>query len=275
MSLDYISYHVLLFSPYFADRANHLEGKTQFGISLNQIMEVGDDFEVVLIPHEYLEASSLDSSAKAFQELRLQALQTDPASFTSSYTIESQQPLSFWINRLRNPRAKTFALIKRCSEVQSYQVPGYTPQRPWVGMLVLLGPKAVDPDAFDNASSWKVVTAESSPPSEAPQSGKIRSQTFPASSTLAYTIVAVYIAPEARGKRLAKKLMTSALVAIEQNLAQRGSNKAICTIAVAKNLVAARKTYESMGFAAVAEDHATADDGWEFHGWVMQKDLTV
>jgi GNAT superfamily N-acetyltransferase len=238
-------------------------------------MEVGNDYEVVLIPRECSEASSPDSSVKAFQKLRLQALQADPASFTSSYTIESQQPLSFWLDRLRNPQAKTFALVKRGSEVQSYQVPGYTPQIPWVGMLVLLGPTAVDPDAFDNASSWKAVIAGSSPSGEEPQSGKIRSQVIPASSALAYTVVSVYVAPEARGKGLAKKLMASALVAVQQDLAQRGSSKAICAIAVAKDLVAARKKYESMGFAAVAEDHATADDGWEFHGWVMRKDLTV
>jgi ribosomal protein S18 acetylase RimI-like enzyme len=238
-------------------------------------MEVIDEHEVVLMPHEYSKASSLDFDVKASQELRLQALQNDPASFTSSYTIESQQPLSFWINRLRNPQAKTFALVKRDSEAQSYHVPGYTPQRPWVGMLVLLGPKAVDPDAFDNASSYKAVIADSSPGSEEAQSGKIGSQTCPANSALAYTIVAVYVAPEARGKGLAKRLMRSALVAVEQDLAQRGSRKAICTISVAKGLVAARKTYESMGFVAVAEDHGKADDGWEFHGWVMRKDLAV
>jgi ribosomal protein S18 acetylase RimI-like enzyme len=238
-------------------------------------MEVGYDHEVVLIPHQYSEASSLDSSVKAFRELRLQALQTDPASFTSSYTIESQQPHAFWINRLQNPKAKTFVLVKRASEAQSYRVSGYMPQMPWVGMLVLLGPKAVDPDTFDNASSWKAIIAGSSPPNEKPQSEDTKTQSFPASSALAYTIVAVYIAPEARGKGLAKKLMRSALAAVEHDLAQKGSNKAICTIAVAKGLVPATKTYKSMGFVAVAEDHGKADDGWEFHGWVMRKDLAV
>lgn len=238
-------------------------------------MEVGADHEVVLISHEYSEASRLDSCAKAFRGLRLRALQSDPASFSSSYTTESQQPLSFWTKRLRNPQAKTFALIDRDIGAQRHQVSGPAPERLWLGMLVLLGPEAVDPNAFDNASSWKATLTENSCKSEEPQSQVTRIEPLPASSVLAYHIVAVYVAPEVRGKGLAKKLMSSAFAAVEQDLEEKGSNNAICTIGVAKDIPAARKTYESMGFVAVAEDHYITDDGREFHDSVMRKDLAV
>lgn len=107
-----------------------------------------------------------------------------------------------------------------------------------------------------------------------PQSTDSREETSSADSALAYHIVAVYVAPEIRGKGLGKDLMSSALATIAQNLQEKRFDKAICTLTVERGLGAARKMYESMGFVAVAKDDYTSDDGRVFHEFVMRRDLT-
>jgi ribosomal protein S18 acetylase RimI-like enzyme len=237
-------------------------------------MEIGAGQEVVLIPHEYSKVSTLNQIAEAFRRLRLQALQTDPGSFSSSYTTESQQPLSFWTKRLLNPQSKTYAVIPTDSAAPHDVNSKHVSMRPWLGMLVLLGPKAVDPDAYDNSSSWKTIMTENSHKHDEPQPTKTKTQSSSVSSALAYHIVAVYVAPEVRGNGLAKKLMSAALASAEQDSKEMGSSKAICTLNVERNLVAARRTYEIIGFVPVAEDHITSEDRREFYDSVMRRDLT-
>lgn len=235
-------------------------------------MDIPAEQEVVLIPKESSEALPLNSVAQAFRDIRLQALQTDPASFSSSFTTESEQPPSFWTERLQNPQAKTFALIHKASGAQRYQHSEFALLRPWLGILVLLGPKIVDNEAYDNDSSWKTVLTEKHAINEQFQLLKIEASSV--KIALAYHIVSVYVAPEFRGKGLAKMLMSSALAAIKQDLGDERFDKAICTVDVTDGALAARKTYQGVGFVTVAEDHSKSDDGREFHGSVMQKVVT-
>jgi hypothetical protein len=107
---------------------------------------------VVLVPREYTGHDKLDAVAKAFRKLRLQALESDPSSFGSSDFVERQEPLSFWTKRLQNPQAKTFALIHSNSEQATFDDKDQIFCNLWQGMLVLLGPKFVDPRTYDNES---------------------------------------------------------------------------------------------------------------------------
>jgi ribosomal protein S18 acetylase RimI-like enzyme len=232
------------------------------------------DLEVVLIPQEYSNVSTLKSIAKDFRELRLQALQNEPASFSSSYTTESRRPPSFWTARLQNPQARTFALINRHLRTDPLRDPESVVDRPWLGMLVLLGPKVVDLDAYDNGSTWKAILTENPLIRDKAQPIETRMGFSPVNSALAYHIVAVYVAPEVRRRGFAKELVSSALACMNQDSKGKGCHKGICTVGVAEDIVAARKTYESMGFIAVAEDHYTSGDGRAFHESVMRKDLT-
>ena len=235
-------------------------------------MDIPAEQEVVLIPKEYTDALMLNSVAQVFRDIRLRALQTDPASFSSCFATESEQPHSFWTERLQNTQAKTFALIHKASGVQHHQHSESALLRPWVGILVLLGPKLVDIEAFDNDSSWKTVLTEKHAVNEQSQLPKIEASSV--KIALAYQVVSVYVAPEFRGKGLARKLMSSALAAVEQDLKDKSSGKAICTVDVADGISVARNTYQRMGFVTVAEDHSTTDDGREFHASVMRKDVT-
>jgi ribosomal protein S18 acetylase RimI-like enzyme len=232
------------------------------------------DPEVVLIPQEYSNVSTLKSTAKAFRELRLQALRNEPASFSSSYTTESQLPPSFWADRLQNPQARTFALINRHVRTDPLPDPESMFDRPWLGMLVLLGPKVVDLDAYDNGSTWKTILTENPLIRDEAQPIETRMGLSSTNNALAYHIVAVYIAPGVRRRGFAKELVSSALACTKQDLKGKGCHKGLCTVGVAKDIVAARKTYESMGFIAVAEDHYTSGDGRVFHESVMRRDLT-
>ncbi|KAF7513324.1 hypothetical protein GJ744_009745 [Endocarpon pusillum] len=235
-------------------------------------MDIPAEQEAVLIPKEYADALMLDSVAQAFRDIRLRALQTDPTSFSSCFATESEQAHSFWTERLQNPQAKTFALVHKASGVQHHQHSELTLLRPWLGILVLLGPKVVDIDAYDNGAPWKTVLTEQHAINEQPQLLEMEASSV--KIALAYQIVSVYVAAKFRGKGLAKKLMSSALAAIEQDLKDKRFGKAICTVDVADGIWAARKVYQRMGFVTVAEDHSTTDDGREFHASVMRKDVT-
>lgn len=235
-------------------------------------MDIPAEQEVVLIPTEYTDALMLDSVAQAFRDIRLRALQTDPASFSSCFATESEQPHSFWTERLQNPQAKTFALVHKASGVPHHQHSEFTLLRPWLGILVLLGPKIVNIDACDNNSPWKAVLTEQHAINEQPPLLEMEAPSV--KIALAYQIVSVYVAAEFRGKGFAKKLMSSALAAIEQGLKDQRFGKAICTVGVADGISVARKMYQRMGFVTVGEDHSTTDDGRDFHGSVMRKDVT-
>ncbi|ERF71147.1 hypothetical protein EPUS_05976 [Endocarpon pusillum Z07020] len=235
-------------------------------------MDIPAEQEAVLIPKEYTDALMLDLVAQAFRDIRLRALQTDPTSFSSCFATESEQPHSFWTERLQNPQAKTFALVHEASGVQHHHHPEFTLLRPWLGILVLLGPKLVDIDVYDNDSPWKTVLTEQHAINEQPQLQEMEASSV--KIALAYQIVSVYVAAEFRGKGLAKKLMSSALAAIEQDLKNKRFGKAVCTVDVADGISVARNLYQRMGFVTVAEDQSTTDNGREFHGSVMRKAMT-
>lgn len=234
------------------------------------------DYEVFLTPHHYPEASKLESIASKFRQLRLQALQTDPASFSSSFITESQRPSSFFTNRLTNPIAKTFALIKAVPQSQSHIDPEYALDKPWLGMVVVLGPKVIDPTAYDNESTWKTVLTETSPlVDESKRARSVFAESPSANSALVYHFVSVYVAPQVRGKGLAKKLMSTALAVVEHETREKTFTQAICSIGVAKDNSIARRTYESMGFVGVAKDHFISEDGREGDDSVMRRDIHV
>lgn len=46
------------------------------------------------------------------RELRLRSLKEDPASFISRYESEVEEPMSFWINRLKEPAAWTVVMAR-------------------------------------------------------------------------------------------------------------------------------------------------------------------
>jgi GNAT superfamily N-acetyltransferase len=233
------------------------------------------ELNVVQIPQEYCEASSLDSVGKSFRQLRLQALDNDPASFSSSYGTESQQPLSFWTSRILNRQAKTFALVYTDQHAEAGQEINFTPGDLWLGMLVLLGPAVVDACVYDNFSTWKTVLMEKSSRDNEACVIDVTGNRGPENSALAYHIVSVYVAPEVREKGFAKRLVGSALNTIVQVMKEKEFRMAICTVGAAEGAVAAHKTYEGMGFVKVADDNYTSDDGRKFHNSVMRRDLTL
>ena len=229
--------------------------------------------QVSLVPKHRLdlEPITLSAVAQSFRELRLQALQSDPASFGSSDFTERQEPPSFWKKRLQNPQAKTFALIQgnADSTTSTNDICGLAEK--WQGMLVLLGPKTVDPRTYDNESSWKSLIGEEVSGGEcaAPD------QQSPSQIASAYHIVAVYVSKEMRGKGLARSLVRAAFDALAEECRRMGVKQAICTLGVGKHLTAAQKTYNGMGFQVVGENTLVLDGGQEFLEWVMRRDFSV
>ncbi|KMU78882.1 hypothetical protein CISG_07399 [Coccidioides immitis RMSCC 3703] len=84
-----------------------------------------------------------------FRKARLAALQADPSAFSSSYERESQFDDAAWARRLQNPLAQTFVALAKnrtspaegCEDDHIDDDLKLLSDHPWVGMVVLLGPR--------------------------------------------------------------------------------------------------------------------------------------
>lgn len=60
--------------------------------------------------------ATLEQYATCIRTLRLKSLQTDSANFSSKYESEAAQPMSFWLNRLKEPTARTVVMVSSANE---------------------------------------------------------------------------------------------------------------------------------------------------------------
>src|SRR5262245_54592169 len=94
---------------------------------------------IIFVPQLFSNEGALHVAARRYSEARLRALQIDPNAFASSYEQEKHYPIETWIGRLENKQAKTFIIVGKSSPEGDLE--GMLDQ-PWLGSIVLLGPKA-------------------------------------------------------------------------------------------------------------------------------------
>src|SRR6266511_2214462 len=144
---------------------------------------------VVLIPVPLPNESVLYYAVRRYREARLRALLTDPETFASSYEQEEKYPMETWASRIENGQAKTFLLVENhngCDDLQKLL------DQPWLGSVVLLGPKVKDaPIVRATEPPWVAFL-----PPHIPAEGQTNAYPLP---TLEYHVVGMFVLPEIRG----------------------------------------------------------------------------
>lgn len=205
-------------------------------------------------------STTLKALCQRFRKARLSALQADPAAFSSSYERESQFDDEAWTQRLQNPVAKSFVALAINSNVSLEKSKDYQANNnenvaesdhidnvlellcdnDWVGMIILLGPKALAADSSESPAPWKIFLAMGS------------SATLDTSSLIgreaAYFATSMFVLPEARKKGIGRRLIAASFEAARNEAAAIGASEVnVCLIAEANNTPAIQ-LYRSCGF---------------------------
>ena len=228
-------------------------------------------YSIALIPQQFNDDSLLQRYGEKCRELRLRSLKSDPDSFSSSFTKESQQPFEFWTGRLLNSKALHYVVIQHNldSKVEeALQNAETILQSKWVGILVRLGPRIVDIDSFSNESSWKTLLEGGS------KKSMDRADTNN-SRAAAYHLAGFYIAPETRGQGLGARLVQTALDNIAADCQIADSSRAICTVGTDRRNAVPQRLFAKMGFSNVAIDNIQTDDGRHLTEIIWRQDFSV
>jgi ribosomal protein S18 acetylase RimI-like enzyme len=220
---------------------------------------------LIVLPSAHNDQEYLNNFALRLKDLRLRSLQTDPEAFSSTYAMENKQPLEFWTKRLQNPAARHFIIARSGSSDEHSDREGDLLSDEWVSLLVVFGPQAIHPDKFENASSW-MACLDSNRNLEDVEISEQR-------SVLMYHIVGVWVAPEARRRGVAKRMVEGAIDTIKQEGQQKRASTAICTIGVQDTAMAAQNLYQACGFSKVAEDCYKGHGGRSIRHFVMRQDI--
>lgn len=65
-----------------------------------------------VLPKDGQDDATLEAFAKRMRPLRLASLQNDTTAFISRYESEAEQPLSFWVDRLKQQAASTIVMTR-------------------------------------------------------------------------------------------------------------------------------------------------------------------
>jgi GNAT superfamily N-acetyltransferase len=212
-------------------------------------------FEIVQLPQDYGDAvrsSHLAKFASKSKVIRLEALQSDPASFSSNYDREVKFEDEIWRSRLSNTTSRTIIALDttHLSQVDGLSDLDKAEVAPWIGTVVLMGPRLAE-KLPDETTGGEQLYRDASDMRTLP--GSINASY---DATLVYLINAVYVSPTLRGNGVAKRLLESTLKAVKlDKTSDEGTEKATlrkaCFVHVKKENIAAVKLYESMGFGRV------------------------
>lgn len=239
--------------------SNHWQPLKHHDSTTQQLM--ASDFTIICLPRVFNEiqtATLLPTLIKNFKTLRLLSLQTNPDSFASNYDREVKFPDRMWEDRLTNPLARTIvALDTRNKEVRNC---GKDPAvvAVWVGMAVLIGPRAVDDGTFLAAiqSPWSFFHGTG-------RDGTYENTASTNSRTIIHAINAVYVSPDVRGLGMGKRLMKHAVQLAELDFANESGpgDRGLCVVLVEKENEAAIALYKASGFIETGTEEYTALNG--------------
>ncbi|EFW23162.1 hypothetical protein D8B26_006676 [Coccidioides posadasii str. Silveira] len=186
-----------------------------------------------------------------FRKARLAALQADPSAFSSSYERESQFDDAAWARRLQNPLAQTFVALAKnrtsptegCEDDHIDDDLKLLSDHPWVGMVVLLGPRALAADGSESASPWKVFSSMG-PSSTLDMSSLV-------SGEAAYFAASMFVLPEARKQGIGRRLVVKSVETVGKDAMNFGARKVNISLLVSANNAPAISLYQSCGFEAL------------------------
>ncbi|KAF9441755.1 hypothetical protein P691DRAFT_714906 [Macrolepiota fuliginosa MF-IS2] len=171
-----------------------------------------------------------------YKDLRLQALQIDPQSFSSTYERELSMTYDQWRARLQS---RDKATIVATASFQSSERLSW--QHKWVGMITVLGPKILKQFGFT-----------------VPRSVQGGSH---------YAFMGVWIHPSHRGKGLGRRLISAGMdwTRADDETGPPEERRTLL-IQVMKDNKPAISLYSSMGFQSIGLDEGNESDSTTWMG---------
>ncbi|KAK2806478.1 hypothetical protein FQN50_005761 [Emmonsiellopsis sp. PD_5] len=208
--------------------------------------------KVLQVPNEFPSPEILQALCERFKTARLRALREDPSAFSSKYETESQFENAFWAKRLQNPLAKTFAAVRTTTEVDC---PAQTEdndlellaRNEWLGMVVLLGPRALAADGTESNAPWRPFLPPADP-NQPPDTESI------AGSEAAYLAVSMFVLAEARKQGLGGRIIEKSVEVVRQEAKSLGASRLSVCLLVEPDNGTAQRLYERCGFVFLPAD---------------------
>ncbi|KAL4808149.1 hypothetical protein BDV18DRAFT_158261 [Aspergillus unguis] len=204
----------------------------------------------ITLPREYSSTETLFQIISKYKSLRLTALQTDPAAFTSTYAREIQFSDEAWKGRVLNPLARIFIFLDCTSNIQAEDLDlsgesgssdvEVLMKYPWLGQLTLLGP-VVYPDG--NSRPWELFNGIDF------KAAAEEAELIRPGERVVYILVGMYVLAQARGGGAGGGLLEKALAVVAKE-ARDKSLDATLVVLVACSNTGAKRLYERVGFVA-------------------------
>jgi hypothetical protein len=93
-----------------------------------------------LLPKDVKNDPNQEEYVKRMRPLRLQSLKDDSHAFVSRYEVEVEQPLSFWLERLEDPKAWSIVLVQSTKGVPQTSAELLVEHVQWKGFSVMIDP---------------------------------------------------------------------------------------------------------------------------------------
>lgn len=205
------------------------------------------EFQVVHIPklrHYDIGDPVVHTLAARLRELRLFSLQDSPEAFGSSYHDEMQRDLSDTVQKLSDPIADYFVVIRQSdnSSTSATEILGVLTEFAWMGLVKLIQgrvPQAHSASRLSDTRACAPPSANTARDSEAPVAQFYMNGTF--------------VHPDARGTGVGKAMIQAAFRKAKAH-SEGVSDKATITVLVNRENQAACRLYASSGFRVTGEE---------------------
>ncbi|EEH46732.2 uncharacterized protein PADG_02830 [Paracoccidioides brasiliensis Pb18] len=210
---------------------------------------MASETKVIHVPREWPSPTFGERLCQLYKAARLRALKEDPQAFLSTYDRESKFNDATWVQRLRNPLSNTFVAIRTEADSAEISEIEHVSQNEWLGMIVLLGPKALPADGSESQTLWNPFLQPASHTEAADPLSIVDSEA-------AYIAVSMFVLPEARRQGVGRKLIETSVEAARVEANSMRASRANIGLWVEAENVSAQKLYEACGFRFLSDDPA-------------------
>ncbi|KAL9108798.1 MAG: hypothetical protein Q9227_006455 [Pyrenula ochraceoflavens] len=213
-------------------------------------------FTVEQLPSPFEDENLLEECAARYQTIRLEALRLEPQAYGSKFEVESQWPVNIYMNRLQQPFSRTFIALQSTNTFEDARNQRALLTNPWKGTLTLLGPRLASSGIMTASESpWKLFQQTSS----LDELEQISRDDPP--TQLVYITVGVYVAKDARGIGVGKKLVYASFDAVRRRAVELNVKSALVVVMAEHDNDSAKALYLSSGFHLVAEEDYENKEG--------------